>query len=80
MLALKTTAAFVAAISAAAAHAGAPANTPAIPPSGFGGSEPVHIATIGQIEIDLEPSSAPGLRQVPCARTASRTTTCFVGR
>jgi hypothetical protein len=80
MLALKTTAAFVAAISAAAAQTSAPRNTPAIPPSDFGGSEPVHIATIGHIEIELEPSSATGLRPVRCAGTASRTTTCFVGR
>jgi hypothetical protein len=45
--------------------------------SPFGGSQPVRIAHVGRIDVDLEHSSSAGLRRVPCAggETAS---TCFV--
>jgi hypothetical protein len=46
----------------------------------FGGTAKVQLAHIGKIEVDLEATSANGLRRVRCARAASASTACFVAR
>ena len=71
-----TAAAAVAASVALAGHTlGSPASAGTVSP--FGGSVPVHIAHVGHIEVDLERSSAVGLRSVRCAG-AARGAACFV--
>jgi hypothetical protein len=47
------------------------------PMTRFGASEPVWIAHIGRIEVDLRPTNASALRRVPCDAAAAATT-CFV--
>ena len=76
---MKTAAALVAAISAAVAPTGGLSIGRATSAAGFGASEAVHIARVGQIEVDLEPAAAAGLRRVACAAPSTRTTSCFVG-
>ena len=69
-------AAAAAAVIALAGHAfGTSPASGAVSP--FGGSVPVHIAHVGHIEVDLERSSAVGLRSVRCAGAASGAA-CFV--
>lgn len=46
-------------------------------PSPFGGSVAVHVAHVGQIEVDLEPARASDLRPIVC-NGATVGTTCFV--
>jgi hypothetical protein len=57
---------------------------PAAPVAGtagpFGGAAKVQLAHIGKIEVDLEATSAKGLRRVRCARAASASAACFVAR
>jgi hypothetical protein len=48
--------------------------------SPFGGSANVHLARIGQIDVDLETSGPAGLRRVACAGASSPATACFVAR
>jgi hypothetical protein len=52
------------------------APTWSVPVSPFGGSASVHIAHIGDIEIDLRQSGIGTLRRLPCVR--ARGMTCFV--
>ena len=69
-------AAALAASVALAGHAlGSPPGPGTVSP--FGGPVPVHIAHVGHIEVDLDRSSAAGLRQIRCAGAASGAT-CFV--
>ena len=46
--------------------------------SPFGASTVVHIAHVGQIELDLEPAGTAALRQVPCAARLYSGTTCYL--
>jgi hypothetical protein len=49
------------------------------PATSFGGSAPVRIASVGRIDVDLEPTGAAGLHRVDCAG-AGGSTACFVAR
>jgi hypothetical protein len=75
---VKTAAALIAAFSAAVAPAAGPSIARGSSAGGFGASEAVHIMRVGQIEIDLEPAAAAGLRRVACAGPSTPTTSCFV--
>lgn len=72
---LGTAAAGLAAAIALAGHSlgSSPGSGPVSP---FGGSEPVHIARVGHIEVDLERGSGSGLRRVACAAPGGER--CFV--
>jgi hypothetical protein len=71
----------LAAAATAAATVGSGARTPSSAPTSlFGATTAVRVPHVGRIEIDLEPATSLGLRQVSCAGASNRTTACFVGR
>jgi hypothetical protein len=65
------------ATAAAAAAVGGGRNAPASGVSPFGSNAAVHLARVGQIEVDLGSANPVGLRRVACVG-APRTTDCFV--
>jgi hypothetical protein len=49
------------------------------PVTSFGGPRPVHVAQVGHIEVDLEPSGAAELHRVACAGV-SPGTACYISK
>ena len=77
---LGSVAAVAAASVALAGHVLGPAQASRPIVSPFGGSALVHLAQVGQIEVDLEAFGPAGLRRVECAGASSPATACFIAR